>query len=51
MAGDGDTDLGRMVIICCAADAQRARIHLSGPAAIAGRATPRTHGCESKVPP
>jgi hypothetical protein len=23
MAGDGDTDLGRMVIICCAADAQR----------------------------
>ena len=35
MAGDGDTDLGRMVIICCAADAQRARIHLSGPAAIA----------------
>jgi putative membrane protein len=27
------TDLGRVVIICCAADAQLARIHLSGPAA------------------
>ena len=26
-------DLGRIVIICCAADAQLARIHLSGPAA------------------
>jgi len=25
-------DLGRVVIICCAADAQLARIHLSGPA-------------------
>ncbi|OMC27905.1 TIGR03943 family protein [Mycobacterium sp. GA-1841] len=31
---DGDrTDLTRVVIICCAADAQLARIHLSGPAA------------------
>jgi uncharacterized repeat protein (TIGR03943 family) len=27
------TDLGRVVIVCCAADAQLARIHLSGPAA------------------
>lgn len=26
-------DLGRVMIICCAADAQLARIHLSGPAA------------------
>src|SRR5262249_13475428 len=26
------TDLGRVVIVCCAADAQLARIHLSGPA-------------------
>jgi uncharacterized membrane protein YcgQ (UPF0703/DUF1980 family) len=26
-------DLGRVVIICCAADAQLARIHLVGPAA------------------
>ncbi|HTY27755.1 MAG TPA: TIGR03943 family protein, partial [Mycobacterium sp.] len=26
-------DLGRVVIICCAADAQLARIHLGGPAA------------------
>jgi uncharacterized repeat protein (TIGR03943 family) len=30
-------DLGRVVIICCAADAQLARIHLGGPAA--GQAT------------
>lgn len=30
--GDG-VDLGRIVIICCAADAQLARIHLGGPAA------------------
>lgn len=31
---EGDrTDLARVVIICCAADAQLARIHLSGPAA------------------
>lgn len=27
------TDLARVVIICCAADAQLARVHLSGPAA------------------
>jgi putative membrane protein len=26
------TDLGRVVIVCCAADAQLARLHLSGPA-------------------
>ena len=30
---DGQLDLGRVVIICCAADASLARIHLSGPAA------------------
>ena len=30
-------DLGRIVIICCAADAQLARIHLRGPAAAARR--------------
>lgn len=29
----GGVDLGRVVIICCAADAQLARIHLRGPAA------------------
>jgi putative membrane protein len=28
----GSTDLGRVVIVCCAADAQLARIHLAGPA-------------------
>jgi uncharacterized repeat protein (TIGR03943 family) len=27
------TDLGRVVIVCCAADAQLARVHLSGPSA------------------
>ena len=31
-AGDS-ADLGRVVIVCCAADAQLARIHLTGPAA------------------
>lgn len=35
---DGDrSDLARVVIICCAADAQLARIRLSGPAAAGGR--------------
>ncbi|MCB1264071.1 MAG: TIGR03943 family protein [Mycobacterium sp.] len=29
----GGIDLGRVVIICCAADGQLARLHLSGPAA------------------
>ncbi len=29
----GGVDLGRVVLICCAADAQLARIHLGGPAA------------------
>lgn len=28
------TDLGRVVIVCCAADAQLARVHLSGPALV-----------------
>jgi uncharacterized repeat protein (TIGR03943 family) len=31
MRNGDSTDLGRVVIICCAADAQLARIHLSGP--------------------
>ncbi|MET0456484.1 MAG: TIGR03943 family protein [Mycobacterium sp.] len=49
---DGDrVDLARVVIICCAADAQLARIHLAGPAAadladgawirVRGRVVPR----------
>ncbi|MGV9800098.1 TIGR03943 family putative permease subunit [Mycobacterium sp. NPDC003449] len=33
MRDGGATDLARVVIICCAADAQLARIRLSGPAA------------------
>ena len=38
---DGDrTDLARIVIICCAADAQLARIRLEGPAATAAAGYP-----------
>lgn len=33
-------DLGRIVVICCAADAQLARIHLSGPRAAGARGLP-----------
>lgn len=33
-------DLGRVVIVCCAADAQLARIHLGGPAAAAAAGLP-----------
>jgi uncharacterized repeat protein (TIGR03943 family) len=33
-------DLGRVMIICCAADAQLARIHLRGPAAVELRSFP-----------
>ena len=32
MTGSGAPDLGRVVIVCCAADARLARVHLSGPA-------------------
>jgi uncharacterized repeat protein (TIGR03943 family) len=34
MKDGNQTDLARVVIICCAADAQLARIHLEGPAAL-----------------
>ena len=37
--GDG-VDLGRVVIICCAADGQLARLHLRGPAAETAAAYP-----------
>ncbi|WP_445167235.1 TIGR03943 family putative permease subunit [Mycolicibacterium sp. Dal123E01] len=38
---DGDrVDLAKIVIICCAADAQLARLHLSGPAAVSAAALP-----------
>jgi putative membrane protein len=33
VARAGGVDLGRVVIVCCAADAQLARVHLTGPAA------------------
>jgi uncharacterized repeat protein (TIGR03943 family) len=50
---EGDhTDLARIVIICCAADAQLARIHLAGPAApVAGTLPDNTWlSAEGKVP-
>ena len=36
----GGIDLGRVVIVCCAADAQLARVHLSGPGVAAAAAVP-----------
>jgi uncharacterized repeat protein (TIGR03943 family) len=36
----GGADLGRVVIVCCAADAQLARVHLTGPAATAAAGFP-----------
>jgi uncharacterized repeat protein (TIGR03943 family) len=33
MKEDGGVELGRVVIVCCAADAQLAKLHLSGPGA------------------
>ncbi|MHC9295509.1 TIGR03943 family putative permease subunit [Mycobacterium sp. LTG2003] len=50
---DGDrTDLARVVIICCAADAQLARIRLSGPAAADVASYPENTwiSVEGKVP-
>ena len=35
MKGDAAVELGRVVIVCCAADAQLARLHLAGPGATA----------------
>jgi uncharacterized repeat protein (TIGR03943 family) len=37
---DGGVDLGRVVIVCCAADAQLARVHLTGPGATAAAGYP-----------
>ncbi|ORW29841.1 hypothetical protein AWB91_20750 [Mycobacterium paraense] len=46
-------DLGRVVIICCAADAQLARIHLGGPAAAQAAGLPDNTWLrvEGEVPP
>ena len=46
-------DLGRVVIICCAADAQLARIHLAGPAAAEAAGLPDNTWLrvEGQVPP
>lgn len=53
MKRDGRTDLGRVVIICCAADARLASIRLSGPAATGAAAYPENTwvSIEGKVPP
>lgn len=50
---DGRTDLARVVIICCAADASLARIRISGPAApqIADYPEDTWLRVEAKVPP
>jgi uncharacterized repeat protein (TIGR03943 family) len=40
MRSSAGTDLARVVIICCAADAQLARIHLAGPAVAAADSYP-----------
>jgi uncharacterized repeat protein (TIGR03943 family) len=40
LSGSGDPDLGRVVIVCCAADAQLARIHLAGPSAATAASYP-----------
>jgi uncharacterized repeat protein (TIGR03943 family) len=49
---DGRTDLGRVVIVCCAADAQLARIRLGGPAAAEAARYPENTwlSLEGKVP-
>ncbi len=43
MRSSAGTDLARVVIICCAADAQLARVHLAGPAAAASAELSRGH--------
>jgi uncharacterized repeat protein (TIGR03943 family) len=50
---DGRTDLARVVIICCAADASLARIRISGPAAsqIDGYPENTWLRVEGKIPP
>jgi uncharacterized repeat protein (TIGR03943 family) len=40
MKESGGPDLARVVITCCAADAQLARVHLDGPAAAKAAAYP-----------
>ena len=53
LKAEGRTDLARVVIICCAADASLARIRLSGPAAphIAAYPEDTWVRVEAKVPP
>jgi uncharacterized repeat protein (TIGR03943 family) len=40
LVSETGVDLGRVVIVCCAADAQLARIHLTGPGAASARTSP-----------
>lgn len=53
MHNDDKVDLAKIVIICCAADAQLARFHLSGPAAPTAAALPDNTWVrvEGTVPP
>ncbi|MGV0603296.1 TIGR03943 family putative permease subunit [Mycolicibacterium sp. XJ1904] len=53
MKQDGRTDLARVVIMCCAADARLARIRLTGPAVPQIEAYPENTWVrvEAKVPP
>jgi uncharacterized repeat protein (TIGR03943 family) len=53
MKDSGHIDLAKIVIVCCAADAQLARLHLTGPAAPQAAALP-DNTClrvEGTVPP
>ena len=40
MTPSGHVDLAKIGIICCGADAQLARLHLTGPAAATAAALP-----------
>jgi putative membrane protein len=51
VARPGGVDLGRVVIVCCAADAQLARVHLTGPALAAGYADDTWLRVEGRIQP
>jgi uncharacterized repeat protein (TIGR03943 family) len=47
----GGVDLGRVVIVCCAADAQLARVHLTGAAATGGHPEDTWLRVEGRIQP
>ena len=51
IAAAGGVDLGRVVIVCCAADAQLARVHLTGPAAAGGHPEDTWLRVEGRIQP